>query len=129
MGNKKTKVKTRDDARSFFEKSGLTYKDLSKKNVQLLRGFIQGQMINSGLMYNSYRCKQRSVFQPDKREGRFWAGIRCKSFYFDDREAVSFNPDGFIGFAGWSDDKNIKPILKGFVEWVGIMKDTKNNGK
>ncbi len=115
---------TRDGARLLFEKAGLTYKDLSRKNLQILRGFINEQMIESGLMDNSYRCKQRPVFSPD---GRFWAAIRCKAFYFDNREAVSFNPDGFIGFAGWSDGKNIKPILKGFSEWIDDMKNTKSH--
>lgn len=38
--------------------------------------------------------------------------------YFKGREAISFNSDGFIGFAGWADDKNVQPFLRAFVLWV-----------
>jgi hypothetical protein len=53
--------------------------------------------------------------------GRPYGGIRCRSFYFDDREVVTFNPDGFLGFAGWAADGNVQPILYGFVAWLEKM--------
>jgi hypothetical protein len=40
------------------------------------------------------------------------------SHYFTQRECISFNKDGFIGFAGWADSRNTKPIIDAFVEWV-----------
>lgn len=54
-----------------------------------------------------------------QREISGW--INCKSFYFDDREAVTFNSDEFVGFAGWADDRNVQPILSGFCSWVDEM--------
>jgi hypothetical protein len=40
------------------------------------------------------------------------------SHYFTQREAISFNSDGFIGFAGWADSGNKSPLMSAFVEWV-----------
>ena len=67
-------------------------------------------------MRGSFRCKQRGVIK-ETSHGKY-AEIRCKADYFEDREAVSFNTDGFIGFAGWADDKNIQPVLAGFEAWI-----------
>lgn len=38
--------------------------------------------------------------------------------YFDEREAVSFERNGFIGIAGWADSKNERPFLAAFGAWV-----------
>lgn len=38
--------------------------------------------------------------------------------YFDKRECISFNHDGFIGFCGWADDLYTMPIVRGFRTWV-----------
>ena len=46
------------------------------------------------------------------------AFIRCNGTYFKDREAISFNGDGFIGFAGWADSKNVQPFYKAFQRWM-----------
>ncbi|MCB7160071.1 hypothetical protein LI071_05210 [Bacillus subtilis] len=43
------------------------------------------------------------------------------SHYFTQREAISFNPDGIIGFAGWADSDNTKPIIDAFIEWVDYL--------
>jgi hypothetical protein len=107
-----TTAMTRDEARAMFKGANLDYSALTPGNVQRLRTLINQRMKSSGLIKDSFRCRQRAV----AREG--YAEIRCKSFYFDSREALTFNPDGFIGFAGWADDNNVQPILAGFAEWV-----------
>ncbi|SEG13810.1 hypothetical protein [Marinobacterium lutimaris] len=111
----------RDEARNKFAEAGLNYSDLTRQNLQQLRNLINQEMIDSGLIKGSYRCRQRPVFRPDAKRGLF-AQIQCRAFYFDDREAVSFNHTGFIGFAGWADDSNIQPVLSGFCKWVEAMK-------
>lgn len=120
---------TRNDARRIFFKAGVSYADLTRANLQTLRNMINEKMKTDACLHPemkmSYRCKQRPVYQPNLHDRRFWAAIRCRSFYFDDREAISFNDDGFIGFGGWADSKNIKPILDGFVDWVGKIKAVK----
>jgi len=114
-------MKTRDQAREFFEASSLSYSSLTKINLQHLRRYVNRKMVSSGLFDDTYRCKQRPYIHqdtPSSEFSRFYAGIKCKAFYFDDRECISFNPDGFIGFAGWASDGNVQPILEGFIEWV-----------
>lgn len=107
---------TRNQARELFANSGLRYQSLTRENLQRLRNLINVKMKVSKLFKETYRCKQRPEFKPDGH--RFWAGIRCSAFYFENREAVSFNDDRFIGFAGWAADDNVQPILEGFAEWV-----------
>lgn len=111
----------RDEARAWFAAAGLTYANVDKDSLQRLKELIDEKMVASGLMKGSYRCNKKLIL-----EGRvspsFFAGIECHAFYFDKREAVSFNRDGFIGFAGWSDDTNVQPILEGFVAWVDELK-------
>lgn len=38
--------------------------------------------------------------------------------YFKQREAISFNSDGFIGFAGWAGSSACEPIFSAFSEWL-----------
>lgn len=114
-------MKTRDQARDLFESSALDYTSLTRPNLQRLRNLINDNMVSGELFNRSYRCKQRPFIHPDtpaSEFSRFYAGIRCNAFYFEDREAVSFNPDGFVGFAGWASDDNVQPILEGFTEWI-----------
>jgi hypothetical protein len=107
---------TRDEARSVFAAKGLTYAVLTRESLTRLCELIDDLMSPSGLIKGSYRMNNKVVLKKTKH-GPF-AQLTCKSFYFDDREAVSFNTDGFIGFAGWADDNNIQPVLKGFMAWV-----------
>lgn len=107
---------TRDQARAMFADARLDYSVLTTPNVRRLRTLINQRMAQSGCMKGTLRCRQRGVIRQER--GGLFAEIKCKAFYFEDREAVSFNTDGFIGFAGWADEKNIQPVLAGFADWV-----------
>lgn len=109
----------RNTAREAFRQSGLKYENLSRGNLQRLRNIINAKMKKGKFIRGSLRCHTRPFFQNDC--GELYAGIKCKAYYFRDREAVTFNGDGFIAFAGWADNKNIVPIVEGFVEWVKEM--------
>lgn len=113
--------RTRDHARQAFQDAGLNYGYVTEESLQRLRNLINDKMTASGLMNGTYRCRQKTTLQ-NVGNRKFFAGITCQAFYFDKREAVSFNRDGFIGFAGWSDDTNVQPILAGFLEWVNELK-------
>lgn len=106
---------TRNDARAAFTSGGLSYAVLTSSNLRRLRALVNEAMRESGLIKGTYRCRQRGAIK-EAVGGRF-AELRCRSFYFDNREVVTFNPDGFIGFAGWADAQNVQPILAGFVAW------------
>lgn len=47
--------------------------------------------------------------------------LKVSGPYFSDREAITFNADGLIGFAGWADEVNVEPFIRGFVRWVDWM--------
>ena len=58
--------------------------------------------------------------------------IKCcylymNSHYFTRREAISFNSDGWIGFAGWADMGNLNPIKRAFMSWCDELKKNKEN--
>lgn len=107
---------TRDEARQLFTNADLGYSCLTPVSIRRLRRIINEKMKESGLIGGSFRCLQRGLIHRTNH-GKY-AEIRCKSNYFDGREAVSFNTDGFIGFAGWADAQNVRPILAGFAAWV-----------
>lgn len=111
------KVKSRDQARECFKASGLSYSVITRSNLQLLRNQINEKMKASGAIKGTYRCHQRFKISSCST----WADLRCRSYYFDDRQAVTFEKDGFIGFAGWADDGNVQPVIEGFIAWVDLM--------
>lgn len=113
---------TREDARAAWDAASLTYSDLTSANIQRLRTIINDAMKASGVMAPSGRSAGTFRMQPHikvwlQHKG-FGVGLYCRAFYFKDREAVTFNDGGFIGFAGWADDINVQPILSGFTQWV-----------
>lgn len=108
---------TRNEAREAFKSAGLTYSVLTRGNVARLRDIIGGELQRSGLIRGTYKVRSMSV----SRDGTY-AEVTCRTYYFSKREAVTFNPDGFIGLAGWADDENATPIIAGFIKWVAEMK-------
>jgi hypothetical protein len=109
----------RDGARATFAASGLDYGTaLTKPNLVRLAAYIDQAMVASGAVRGSLRMRRSLNLR--RRDGRIvGASLRCKGFYFDDREAVTFNEDGFVGFAGWADDTNVRPVVAGFSKWLG----------
>lgn len=107
-----------EEAREKFNSLGLTYKDVTKHKfdslvvivVEELKSFTPLPMEVENVV------KKNLIFS---KEGGIVTGfIKVKSFYFKKREAISFNRNGFIGFAGWSDSKNLQPFLNAFYKWL-----------
>lgn len=111
---------TRNDARAAFAATGISLLDLTEVEILDLRDRLDVALKASGLIGGTYRMRR---FRPVwKGTIAFpWLQLTCRSRHFDQREAVTFNPDGFVGFAGWADDDNVAPILQGFVAWVGSL--------
>ena len=114
---------TRNEARLYWKDSGLDYGVLEYANLQSLRNEINKSMISSGVIDNTMRAWQRFTLRKDSPQ-RKWADLRCRAYYFESRQAITFEPDGMVGFAGWADDENVKPILTAFCAWVDQMKVT-----
>lgn len=111
---------TRDEARAAFADADLDYSVLSDRNLKRLRDLINDEMRSSGCINGSLRAKQR--FSKRRGPNGDWAHLKCNAYYFDDRQAITFEPHGFIGFAGWADETNVQPILSAFVAWVDEMR-------
>lgn len=53
-----------------------------------------------------------------KTRGLIHSKIKVDGSYFKGREAITFNKDGFIGFAGWASGRNLKPFVRAFEKWL-----------
>lgn len=110
---------SRDQARAVWSGRGLTNSDLTAENLRLLQGMINQAMMDSGLLQGSYRASQRFSLGIDAEIP--WADLRCRSYYLEGRQAVTFERNGFVGFAGWADEYHVQPILIAFGKWVDLL--------
>ena len=116
---------TRDDAREYFTSKGMTY---TSDPVKMIAYPIHwGDIMRLWQMCEDHideaELEMRMRPTPKIKRIKFRdqvseAYIRVDGPDFTNREAISFNADGFIGFAGWASDKNVKPFISAFVEWV-----------
>lgn len=120
---------TRDQVRAAFE-NNLTYADIKPVDVRALEGFIavecarhdldhgrKGEILM--LMHPSYCNEYEPRIVPAQNgKGICEAYLRVDGSYFQGREAISFNKDGFIGIAGWADRNNVQPFLRAFLLWL-----------
>lgn len=98
----------RDDVRELLKKSGVTCESVGVIELKRLRRILSRNLRHSGIYNGTARLS------PAKKDLKF---IEMQTEQWKGREAISFNRDGFIGVAGWADNKNVQPILKSLVEW------------
>lgn len=116
---------SKDDLRKLFDES-LSYEKLTADDVFALSCYIGIECMRHNREHRSpLRYKLPSVHRnmpkvalAKGRDGIESAFIRIDGHYFEGREAVSFNEDGFIGFCGWADSRNERAILEGFYRWM-----------
>ena len=108
----------REGARQLWAETGLRVSDLSRTDLATLRSRLDRELIASGLITRcSFRMERRIHIRT--YDGRVrTAELRCRSDYFTDRQAVTFEKGGFVGFAGWADEVNVRPGLTAFTAWV-----------
>ena len=122
-------ITTSEEARDLWKESGLDYNVLTEKNLRVLAMMMERNFVKAtveGTFENRFylsvsRQKGNRLYNMDTKEGAY-AEILVDGPYFRDREGITFNRDGFIGFAGWASSKNMKPILSAFQEWVETLK-------
>jgi hypothetical protein len=110
-----------DEVREYFNSKNLSYQDITEGDIctliMLLNKNIRQACRNHEMSVDSMRMSQR-IHSKFTTAGRL---IECylyiNSHYFKQRECISFNKNGFIGFCGWADNRNTKPIIKAFIEW------------
>lgn len=98
----------RDHARNLIAEQGITPLNVSEHQISVLMSCLRRAFKSAPNYKGSMRLKNRKVTK----------FLEMKTNQWERRECVSFNSDGFIGFAGWADDKNIQPILKAVGMWV-----------
>lgn len=97
-----------DEVREAIKGKGITSDNVTETQLRSLFKILQRKLRESDCFEGTYR-----VF--NRKPSKF---MTCSAHYFKNRELVSFNRDGFIGFAGWSDSKNVKPIHDSIIEWL-----------
>ena len=107
----------REEARQLWAETGLRISDLSRADLATLRTRLDRELIASGLIRGSLRMERRIGIRADDGRVRT-AELRCRSDYFADRQAVTFEESGFVGFAGWADELNVQPVLIAFTGWA-----------
>ena len=112
---------TREEARQAFKDSKIEYAELSYMDIKMLTIYVDNEFkeafINDEINSMMYTNKKIQI-KKDKYLNLTAAFLFVDGSYFEKRECISFNQDGFIGFAGWASDKNVKPIIKGFIKWL-----------
>jgi hypothetical protein len=122
-------VCTNEEAREHFKSRGLTYKDITEGDILALV-----LMLNKELKISNKRGEtsvntmtlSKKIDMKKNTDGSIKSCfLYLNSHYFTRREAISFNQDGFIGFAGWADDGNLNPLKRAFLTWCDQLKEDK----
>lgn len=136
--NKKQSYETsREAARKYFTKKGLTYNDIKRKDIEKLNEIVGEEIIKCAAnkeCLEIMRINDKIKTKCKTNSKIIRAFLYVDAHYFAKRESISFNEDGFIGFAGWAGDSNVRPMLLGFYKWcdwvaVEKLKDTKKGIK
>lgn len=108
-------VLTRDAARRHWAATGIDLKTLKGTELMKLRNMVDEELKSCGLIDG---LRADGGPRTTRRRGAFFAEIRCASVYFANRQAITFEENGFIGIAGWADDVNVQPFLAALHAWI-----------
>lgn len=124
-------VCTTQEARDYFKAKGLTYNDITEGDILVLvmllnqdiKGAVKAHEMSTESMYLSRRVDIKKRSNGTITE----CYLYINSHYFTQRECISFNKNGFIGFCGWADQGNANPILRAFLAWCDYLAETEAN--
>lgn len=117
----------RDDARQLWTDSGFDYSVLTTRNLYKLARLIEENLnkyteFNMWLNFYKKSCRPYRIYK-HPNSYLFKVVFTVNGDYFVEREAITFNYDGFIGFAGWASDSNVVPFLEAFKSWVKWLRE------
>lgn len=114
-------VCTNNEARQYFRDKGLTYDDITEGDILSLLMLLNREIKKSNKVGETSVSTMHMSSKIDMKKRTNGTIIKCflyiNSHYFTRREAISFNEDGFVGFAGWADQGNTNPLLRAFLRW------------
>ena len=126
-------VCTNDEARSYFRGKGLSYDSINEGDILVLVMMCQQELKKSCKDGGTSTSTMRLSEKLDMKRKTNGAIVSCflymNSHYFTRREAISFNQNGFIGFAGWADQGNVNPLLRAFLRWCDWVEEVANYKK
>lgn len=124
-------VCTTNEAREYFKNKNLSYDNINEGDILVLIMMLQKEIKKSnkdGETSVSTMHLSRKVDMKKKSNGTILCCyLYLNSHYFTRREAISFNRDGFIGFAGWADQRNTNPLLRAFLKWCDYLAEQKED--
>lgn len=123
-------VCTNDEARDYFKQKGLTYDDITEGDILPLVMLLQQELKKAAkdceTSVSTMTLSKKMNIKKRPNGSITSCFLYVNSHYFVQRECISFNADGFIGFAGWADQGNVNPILRAFLKWCDYMAEAKN---
>lgn len=118
-------VCTNNEAREYFKSKGLSYADITEGDilslVMLLNKHLKIANKERETSMGTMHLSKRIDIKKKPNGSIVTCFLYVNSHYFEQRECISFNADGFIGFAGWADQGNVNPILRAFLEWCDTL--------
>lgn len=122
---------TRDNTRKYFNNLDLNYNIITEIDIRRLMNIVDRELLDyldtdKGKQMNMRLSNLKKKDIKFNKDGLEYAYLKIDGSYFKEREAISFNRNGFIGFAGSLDDDNTEPILNGFYEWCEYLEDKLN---
>lgn len=117
-------VCTTNEAREFFKNRGLSYDSIHEGDILILCMMLQKELKKSnkaGETSVTMTLSKRIGMKKKSNGSITECYIYMNAHYFTRRECISFNRDGFIGFAGWADQGNTNPLLRAFLEWCNYL--------
>lgn len=121
-----------EKARQYFKDAGLCY-PISKQDWTMLITILEKHLdkrneevaqMTEGKRDYVYKL-DKCVYNKETKYKPFSAYINVKVDNYSVREGISFNSDGFIGFAGWASTYNTILFTDAFMEWVDCIKENK----
>ena len=109
-------IKNNDHARELIAAAGINTITVTTRQLKSLHKHVDACMRASGNYNGTYRMDKVGT------DPRY---CTCSTEQWESREAFSFNRDGFIGFAGWADKSNTRPILDGVALWLEELSKSK----
>ena len=121
-------VCSNDEARQYFKDKGLTYADITEGDILVLVGNLNKEIKKSNkageTSTDTMHLSKKIAIKKNSDGSIISCYLYMNSHYFTQREAISFNTDGFIGFAGWADQGNTNPLLRAFLKWCDYLADS-----
>ena len=117
-----------DYCRAKFKELGLSYDDITDGDILTLVMLLNREIkrsVKSGESLKTMYLSDKKVIKHKSNGAITECYLFMNSHYFTQRECISFNKDGWIGFAGWADSGNSNPIRRAFLEWCDILKAQK----